>query len=687
MLSTTAGPAAVLSPPDRRRGRATRRTALVVAGLLGAGGLVVVGAPGASAAVPTFPDNVVVFPDRDFVTVEGYQDHVGETATLEVTRGTSVVGSAQAVVAEGDVAFEVNHPGGVCWGNGTSLKVTPDIQAGDKVTIKFAGTGAGDTTVADAAVGPSHATLAADGVTVTVKGHLGTTVNPAQLEQRIVNPDLVPLVGRRDVRAVPGPLTAAPRGGYQSGLEVTGGTFTATFVFTDPAAARVTAGTGVERLMSWQVEDAAANRQGLTIAEFGELGGPGFGGCPAGPTDQAPPAGSFATVRSADKTRLAVTWTPVAPLPGAPAITGYDVEALAPAAVAGGPRTTVGVRLGASATTTTVPVDPAVADYAVEVRSLTGVRLGDPFAPSTTTPPPAPGDTTVPQLTLAPAPAADGSPVEATQVRLTSETGADLYYTTDGSSVVVGDLPSDTAKLYDPTKPIAVSGTAAAPTEVHAVAFDRAGNFTVDNGAYKLPVTQQPGTLAAPTGLAGTPGGSSLALTWNATPAATSYQVTVYNADGTAPLPAAQQPAETTRTSQTVAGLAGSTAYQVGVRAINAGGAGPESAKLRLLTTESVTIGTAKWKANDFRVTGTSSATSGTVTVLRAVRNATTGVVEPGAAFTGLANQPLTAAVPPATGTTYDARLRTGVPTTNPGQVFVRSSNGGQAGPFTVTNG
>ena len=35
--------------------------------------------------------------------------------------------------------------------------------------------------------------------------------------------------------------------------------------------------------MAWQVEDADANRQGLTIAEFGELGGPGMGGCPAGP--------------------------------------------------------------------------------------------------------------------------------------------------------------------------------------------------------------------------------------------------------------------------------------------------------------------------------------------------------------------------------------------------------------------
>jgi len=72
--------------------------------------------PPASAAVPTFPDNIVVFPNRDFVSVEGYEGHAGETATLEVKRAGQVIGSAQSVVDAGGVAFEVNHPGGVCWG-------------------------------------------------------------------------------------------------------------------------------------------------------------------------------------------------------------------------------------------------------------------------------------------------------------------------------------------------------------------------------------------------------------------------------------------------------------------------------------------------------------------------------------------------------------------------------------------
>ena len=36
-----------------------------------------------NAAVPTFDvGNLVLFPNRDFITVEGYQSHIGETATI-----------------------------------------------------------------------------------------------------------------------------------------------------------------------------------------------------------------------------------------------------------------------------------------------------------------------------------------------------------------------------------------------------------------------------------------------------------------------------------------------------------------------------------------------------------------------------------------------------------------------------
>ena len=105
------------------------------------------GAIVAGAAVPAFPNNVVVFPDRDFVSIEGYQDHVGQTALLEILRDGQVIGSAKSAVAAGDVAFEINHPGGVCWGAGTGVNVTPDIRPGDTARISFDGEEAGETTV------------------------------------------------------------------------------------------------------------------------------------------------------------------------------------------------------------------------------------------------------------------------------------------------------------------------------------------------------------------------------------------------------------------------------------------------------------------------------------------------------------------------------------------------------------
>jgi hypothetical protein len=646
--------------------------ALLMAGALSLGGLAAASAVLATAAVPTFPDNVVVFPDRDFVTVEGYQDHIGETATVEVSRGGTIVGSARSIVSEGDVAFEINHPGGVCWGDGTNLKVTPDIRAGDKVTIKFGGTAAGDTTVSTGTA-TTHAELS--GSTVTVTGTYGTDVDPAQVEVRIVNPDLTALIGRRDVRAVPGPLTPAPKGGYSSSLEMAGGTFTARYEFVSADAARIAASTKVERFMSWQVEDADANRQGLTISEFGELGGPGMGGCPAGPGDVAPPKASYTATRStADKTKLAVKWTPAEPIPGAAAITGYSVEALK------ADNTLVGARTAATATGVTLTVDPAVADYSVEVRTMAGATIGDPFtlAPQTGTGE-LPADQTVPILNATPA-AGDtaDTAVEASTVSLLSESAADVYFTTNGAPVVEGDLPTDTAQLY--RSPIAVGDL----TEVHAVAIDRAGNISKQVlGFYKKPIAEQPGSLTPPvlSQPTGTDlGKTSVKLTWAKVDNATGYQVTAATDAGVA-LPATQQPGETTNLTQTVAGLAGSRAYRFTVVAINAAGKSDASNEVRALTTENLTVGTAKWKASDFRITGTSSALNGTVTVYRVNADGTAGTQ------IGTLQATLTTAAPPAAGTTYDWRLRAGVPTTNPGRVIVRSSNGAITAPFTVTNG
>jgi hypothetical protein len=249
----------------------------------------------ASAVVPSFPDNVVVFPDRDFVSVEGYERYAGERALVQVKRGTTVMGSAKVLVSGTDVAFEINHPGGACWGAGTGLDVTPDIQAGDVVSVTFPDGTTEETTTSSAAASDM---VRVNATTVEVSGTYGADVKPAQMEQRIIQPDFVDTaIGKRDIRAVPGGPTAGPNGGYVSTLSFSNpnagpGTFLATYVFDTSALADIAMAADLgERAMSWQVEDADGNRQGLTIAEFGEAGGPGMGGCPLGPGQVGAPAG------------------------------------------------------------------------------------------------------------------------------------------------------------------------------------------------------------------------------------------------------------------------------------------------------------------------------------------------------------------------------------------------------------
>ena len=247
--------------------------------------------------------------------------------------------------------------------------------------------------------------------------------------------------------------------------------------------------------------------------------------------------------------------------------------------------------------------------------------------------------------------------------------------------MIEGGLPTDAAKLY--TGPIVITQ---ADTRINAIAIDAAGNtsdtargtFSPQAGpALPLPV--------APT-LTGTAGQQQVSLKWNLSPAAekvTGYQVTVYNADGSKAA-ATLQPAETVDAQQIVTGLTAGTDYGFTVKAKNATGFGAESAKLTLkptAVTDRVTVTTAKWKAGDFRVVGTSSASSGSVTVWRANADGTAG------AQIGTLAVALTPAAAPATGTTYDWRLRAGVPTTNPGRIVVKSSNGGVSAPFTVANG
>jgi hypothetical protein len=268
--------------------------------------------------------------------------------------------------------------------------------------------------------------------------------------------------------------------------------------------------------------------------------------------------------------------------------------------------------------------------------------------------------------------------VEATSVTLTSETGADIYYTTDGTPAVSGDLPSDGARLYTGAIPIT------AKTDLRWVAFDRAGNFTADLGTYAPTVTPvpAPGQLTAPVPTAGQ---ESATLKWESTdPSITGYGVQAYKSTAQGDVPDGALK-ETTAKTLTVTGLTAGATYTFTVKAQNSAGYGPESAKSTPVkptaVTDRLTITSAKWKAGDFRVVGTGTVPNAVVTVHRvnadgslgaAIANATANVAAP---------------VAPSTVGAFDVRVRTGAPTANPGRVFVKSSNGGVAGPFAVANG
>ena len=666
------------SPPD---GRPRGRRRAVVAGLVATG---LVGTslilPGfAAAAVPTFPDNVVVFPDRDFVTLEGYQDHVGQTATVEVTRpGVGVVGSAQGVVEAGDVAFEINHPGGYCWGAGTDLKVTPDIKPGDGVSIRFGTAANADaddtTTVADAFVN-AKSELDETTRTLTVTGHFDPELNPGQVEQRIVNPELTETdVARRDIRAVPGGRTPAPKGGYDSDLEITGDTFKATYWFNTLETARIAATGGGERFMSWQVEDGEANRQGLTIAEHSELGGPGMGGCPAGPTDAGAPAGTAQVIRPAGSTTAQVSWTPTTAVPGAAAVTGYSILAIAPAGTdPAAPVNQVGVRTGADAKQATIAGLTAETNYTFEVRSIADSNMSKPFTIATSTGGTAGGSTQTPGaeagITLTPPGGTDADTAAATGLVTVagSPAGGQIWYTDDGSEAATADALSETAKLY--TAPVPVT----ALMKLSFAYFNTDGNVAKASGFYKAGTSQE--ALAAPAELASSAvAADRVTLTWGAVTGAAGYQVEAS--------PALAAPiAATTATQQVVTGLAANTSYTFTVKAKNAEGTLSAASNSVPVTTtaatDRITVGGARYRAGDrLEISGTGTQQGVTVRVYN-------GAVGDKTRLIGTAT--VTNAVAPATGITWDLRLRGNTVPAGVTTLWVESSGGGTAGPVTPT--
>jgi len=78
---------------------------------------------------PALPQELIVFPERDFVVVDGFAPDAD--VIVAVLRDGTLV--ADAVGRTDDAGFlEVNHPGGICW-----RALTPDIVPGDIVQATY----------------------------------------------------------------------------------------------------------------------------------------------------------------------------------------------------------------------------------------------------------------------------------------------------------------------------------------------------------------------------------------------------------------------------------------------------------------------------------------------------------------------------------------------------------------------
>ncbi len=234
---------------------------------------------------PSLKD-VTVFPERDFISIEGFP--AGTDLQVVVRRGSStapVVGTARGIVGKSGV-FEVNHPGGVCW-----TGQTPNIGSGDWIDVFR---------VVDMAFSAGQTQRVIDTritktAFVTTNGEVrvnGTAVDPSGaplplrlIEQRIINPDFNNTrIGRRDIRAdISGGRVENVPGGTGNLLR-TGGTASSEWraVYSGlNATEQQLALAGQNRAMAWLSTNANGDRFGMTIFEAGEVGGPGFGGCPA----------------------------------------------------------------------------------------------------------------------------------------------------------------------------------------------------------------------------------------------------------------------------------------------------------------------------------------------------------------------------------------------------------------------
>jgi hypothetical protein len=399
------GPRPVAAVPSTTGGSSTRRlwttprsrTAMVGGLALGLTSAALVGLPAQAINTnpPTGPGNIEIFPMRDMVAIEGYTEQAGMQATFTATRGGQVIGKTTGTVGA-DGFLEANHPGGVCWGVGTGApQVTPDLQQGDEVRVDFSNGQWDGSKVVD--IEAKDVVLDEAAHTLTINGRYGPGVdmpNPADLAGdpgkigiEIVNPEMRngSAIGERAIGwpgHVADPLDPEP--GYQvvgsvTGTDAAGGTFAVKYTFQNDADLEL-ANAGSITALGWLAEpDPALGVEaqfGLTLNEFYEFGGPGMGGCPAGPQlTRTNGPGTYSALGAGDGS-ITVNWDDAKIVPGTPAVTGYTVRA-----VARNKEDEVGKRLeNTAATKETTTLNGLVAGdlYSIEIAAKSAAGEGTP---------------------------------------------------------------------------------------------------------------------------------------------------------------------------------------------------------------------------------------------------------------------------------------------------------------------
>jgi hypothetical protein len=576
----------VRAPASRTYRSPKRLIAGGLAALTVTGAAVTIGGIAQAGNPPLGPGNIEIFPKRDMVALEGYTDQAGETATVTVSRNGQQIGIGEGVI-DATGFLEFNHPGGSCW-----TGVTPNISGGDLVEVRFSETAFTDGAYVSSAkiTSVTHndfAATAAEGDvegTVTISGtygdDFGTRFDLSRFVVEVVNPEMrrpdpstpPTLIGERAIGWTPVVDPAEPNGG--PGYEVTGtaadGAFSVTFgMYSAADAERVLDGEHV--VTSW-MQDSGELALGNSLYEFGETDGPGFGGCPAGPSSQAPvPPTSVDATRSG--TDVTLSWTtPAQPVDANP-ITQYRV-----AAVDGVTGQEIAVRQGAGEGENSATIHGLVAEqaYGLILEANNGqwspvVELGTLNADGTMTP-------------------------------ATDPTNPDT--TGGGTGGGTGGTGGDGGTGETPTDPVVAAPTAPSLTRVLAGHESVTAEWTA----------AQPG---------------------NATSPVTGYEIVATPpaaADGTAGTPVTAQIAATA-TSGTVTGLTNGVDYTVQVFALSGeqrtGSTTAAGVNATVKANDVVTVSRAQYRADkrEYRIQGTAGDTTGNRVHLRIGDVAGTGTV------------------------------------------------------------